>query len=173
MKSDNPILFLTNGLILIVSFIALFGFLAPLMTVWKIVWEVAFLLAGICLARSISKINLFGLSIFYALNILLLLIVRLFVSISGTALAFYALALVLMALGLVVSVTNIGKKKSAATMLNDKTIEQVKKDVDDAFENIAASNVEVKKYYDRKSSNKAKEKAVKKKAKKKVKKKRQ
>jgi hypothetical protein len=170
MKSDKPILFLTNGLILLVSFIALFGFLSPLASVLKIVWEIFFLVIGLILVNKVCKANLFMLSVFYSANIIIMIALKLFVDVSGIALVFYIISLVLMSLGIVSAVSCIGcrqkKKYNQYKMMKEKNVNEIKQDVDEAFDNIAASNIEVEKYYDniKAEKNSAKKKSAKKKA---------
>jgi DNA integrity scanning protein DisA with diadenylate cyclase activity len=135
-----------------VSFIALFGFLAQFVSGWKIVWEIFFLAIGLILIRKVKRVNLFMLSVFYAVNLVMLIALKLVTAVQNTGLIFFILSLVLMSFGIVISIASMGKRSDEENInykiLKEKSIDEISNDVDNAFDNIESSNVEVEKYYE-------------------------
>lgn len=153
MATCKSILSLTSGALLILSFIALLGFLKAFNSGWAIVWELFFAFVSICIVFCgcySSSMKMFKLSLFYATNLVLLMIFGLH-SKSAVSFAFFVIALILMSLGFVIAINsiNVGRKP-----LVKKSIDELRQEVDDAFDNIAAADLKIEKYYHNKTEKK-------------------
>jgi hypothetical protein len=156
MTRDRSLLFLTSGIILVVSFIALAGFLNNIVSIWKIIWELAYLVLGALIIRlAVSNKAFLYSSVFYAVNLLIVVIVK----ILGVGSAFFAtLAILLMAAGFVFSVLNIARKH--------KPVHVAHKEMEEAFKDIESKpSLAISEYYGEapKPKKKAKKKTKKKK----------
>ena len=167
MENNNSILSLTSGLLLALSFLALLGFVKPFQNVWAVIWELFFALSITYFIFSSSKNKLFRLSFFYAFNLVIIIIVNLFNK-STVSLAFFTIATILMSFGFVLAINQIRPSKKS---LSEKSIKELKDDVESAFDNIEASNIKIEKYFDKKDNETNVKKVVKKSVKKKTSKK--
>jgi hypothetical protein len=122
----GPIRFLYAGLLYVVSFIALFGFLTEANALVKIVWELAYLIIGLLIVRHFFVKKTFGAAaVFYAVNLILIIIAKFFI--AGTVLTnvFFVIALVLMAAAFVFSIIAKGKKKEEIQEMPELSIPKI------------------------------------------------
>ena len=172
MVRVEPIKFLYAGLVYLVSFIALFGFLAEANHAIKIIWEIAYLIIGLFILRAVyTRKTMFGASAtFYAVNLILLIIAK--VLIEGTALniMFFVFGIILMAGGFVFSILQMKGKEKQIVPEPEMEIPVVPEVPKVEITEIPEIKVEEKPKVVKKAKKKAKKKTTKKKAKKKAKK---
>lgn len=175
----EPINFLYAGLLFVVSFIALFGFLAKAAVVVRVVWELAFLILGLLIVKTFAdKAKMFKLSaLFYAVNLVVLIIAKFFIAGNITTNIFFVLGIVLMAAGFAYSIMQTKEKKAVAGIQIPKVevSEQGVAKIEEAPETTELEEAPKVETYGKKTVKKtakkvAKKKTAKKKAKKKAKK---
>jgi len=102
-------LYITNGMIFLVGFISLYGLLMDAGSITKTIWEILYLVIGIHLVQSIrSKKAIFSNIVFYAANILLVLLYQTKAQANST---FFTLTIALLAVGILVLVANLRNTK--------------------------------------------------------------
>ncbi len=156
----KKVLSLGSSLLLMLSFFALVGFLKPFNILGSVIWELLFVLGAVYLTFTQSRKKIFRLSVFYAINMIVMIIAN-FSNTSDVSLAFFVIGIILMSLGFVISVNNTTTLRKS---LSEKTIKELRAEVDSAFDNIAASNIKVEKYYGIKPEKKPTKKKAKKKS---------
>ena len=163
--------FLYTGLAFLVSFIALFGFLAKANVVLRIVWEVAFLLVGVFIIKGFyDKKRLFKTATaFYVVNLVLAVIVRGFIKGDIMTNVFFVFSLVLFAIGLLFSVIQM-KRKGVMVHIEVPKIDKAPKMDLEPVDIEAIAKAPAVESYGKKPKKAKKKTAKKKKAKKKAKK---
>lgn len=124
---NKSLLFLTSGIVFVVSFIAIAGLLTNVISLWKIIWELAFLIIGALIIRKmVSRAAFFYSIIFYAVNLIIVVILQ----VMGVGSVFFStLAILLLAVGFVLSIFGMGGRKR-------KPLSKVREEVNKAFEEI-------------------------------------
>ena len=130
--------------LLVLGFFSLMGFLKPFNNALSVVWEIIFLLVSASLIFWSVPKKMFKLSLFYAINLIMIIVVNFYIK-SNVSFAFFVISVILMSLGFVASINNISSYRKA---LPKKSVEELKDEIDKAFDNIAASNIELEKYYE-------------------------
>jgi len=153
-------LYITNGVIFLVSFLALYGLLLDASSTTRAIWELLYLVIGLTLMPAVGKSRniVYTNAVFYGVNVLLVVLLG---SRIGTDKLFYVLTIVLMTLGFLVSIMNLKKRNTSSYLSIDSV------DVNDKEEVEIVDTVKPV----RKKTKKVAKKTVKKKAKKKSKKK--
>ena len=144
MTNNKKVLLLSSGLLLVLSFVSLLGFLKPFSSTASVVWEIIFVIASAVFIFGSSPKKMFRLSLFYAFNLIALIGVNFYNS-SGVSFAFFVISLIIMSLGFVIAVNNV---RGVRIPLPKKSIKELREEVDEAFDNITASNIELEKYYE-------------------------
>lgn len=128
---DKPTLYITNGIIFLVSFISLYGLLLDANTAIRAIWEILFLFVGIGLIQAIPKSQrmLITNTTFYAVNMLLVILFRVATQSKNF---FSSLTMLLLLLGFLVSTLAIKTKKTLryipidAIAIDGKTVAESK-----------------------------------------------